>query len=352
MRKILVAAALPFVFLCSSCDTNPDRNGLAPGKNPGLTREKFGDDDLIESPGKPPSSAFQLTEGENGRIQRMAANGGTVWSTPLKHYVGGVRPPHLLYDGRRVYVSGMVGGVTALDAKSGKILWHSDGPGERMCLHGDLLLAAECGGSPAITANGRWFVARSTATGKEVFKTKLPPEIDDAIPIRRCAGMYLVEQNGMTTSAILIDDKGQIRLRFNKYLIDARSAGDDVITLMESGVSRLSLKNETKWTVPFKQSSGDGGRIRQLASGDLIAYHFDPISDSGVGVMRLDPISGDVRWKVFCKPLGVSHSKYKHEARIGIENNRLKVTSVGSGGRFDEFLDLHSGKLIRRDTDK
>src|SRR5207244_167516 len=109
------------------------------------------DDEVTDSSEKPARSPFNLYEGQNCRVERQDPDGQTVfWSTEFDARRGFLQPPHLLYDDQRVYVSSSSGGVTALDANSGRSLWHSDGPGDRMCLHDGLLLATQCGSSPVI----------------------------------------------------------------------------------------------------------------------------------------------------------------------------------------------------------
>src|SRR5262245_20260138 len=57
----------------------------------------------------------------------VGRDGMMEWSTRLEGYLGLVRPPHLLFDKERVYVT-HGDGVTALDVRTGVVLWHSPGP--------------------------------------------------------------------------------------------------------------------------------------------------------------------------------------------------------------------------------
>jgi hypothetical protein len=86
-----------------------------------------------------------------------------------------------------------------------------------------------------------------------------------------------------------------------------------------------------------------------LPGGDLLAFLYGEISDSGVRVMRLRP-DGTVVWQSFCAPLGVSHSIYRHDASVAVEGGQVKVVSRGSYGEFVEVLDAQSGRQIRRTT--
>lgn len=342
--------ALPLILFCSACnskrDPETDTAELITDQEP--SRETF-DEDLFDTSDKAIQSPFKLHEGPNSRVERVDGSGKTLWSTSLNAYVNNIRAPHLVDDDQRVYVSTFdPRRVMALDARTGKILWTTDWPGERMCLYRGLLVATEGGSSPAIDADGRWLVARAIATGKEMFKVKLPDSMDDVNRVRECAGFLLVQQRFRRQPSLLINDKGQVVLRISKYVIDGVRQADDIVIQTTEGASRLSLKNETKWTITPKRL-GDAGGFLPLENGDLIAFWYGPISDSGAGVVRLDPATGTVRWQTTCRSLETGHSKYRHEVTIKLDKDRLKVASIGSNGRWVELLNLQTGKQLRRE---
>jgi hypothetical protein len=64
---------------------------------------------------------------EKKQVTRHDAKGKVVWSVTFDGYIGGVRPPHLVWDQQRAHVTHK-DGVTALDAPTGKVLWHTEGP--------------------------------------------------------------------------------------------------------------------------------------------------------------------------------------------------------------------------------
>ena len=92
----------------------------------------------------------------------------------------------------RIYVT-HDDGVTTLDWDTGEILWHAEGPGDCMCLSGDLLLATDCSSGEDIAKDGRWVVARAVATGKEKFRVRLRQNEWHLLPIREVAGLFLVQ---------------------------------------------------------------------------------------------------------------------------------------------------------------
>jgi hypothetical protein len=71
-----------------------------------------------------------------------------------------------------------------------------------------------------------------------------------------------------------------------------------------------------------------------------------------VQIMRLDPTKGKVVWRVSCAPLGVDHSAYSHRANVTVEDGHIKVNSRGSSGTFVEYLDLETGRQLKRDSSK
>src|SRR5438105_2415201 len=61
-----------------------------------------------------------------GQVVRRDPSGGVSGATPLEGDLGRARPPHLLADADRVYVT-HGDGVTALDRRTGTVLWPSPG---------------------------------------------------------------------------------------------------------------------------------------------------------------------------------------------------------------------------------
>jgi outer membrane protein assembly factor BamB len=284
------------------------------------------------------SARFEIDH-DAGRVLRRDS-GVTSWSTHLGGYLGSVRPPHLVWDAHRVFVTHK-DGVTALDAVTGRILWHASGPGNCMLLSGGLLLATD----------GVTVVALGTATGADIFKVRLPMENFDPLPIQEVAGLFLVQKGELPGGAgdcLLLDRHGKVRHRFDRQVVAGTQEGDDRVFLSSRDVVRLGPDKETRWKVRFEHHQWiAGGGLVRLPKGELLAFRYGCICDSGVDLIRLDG-SGKVVWQGRCAGLGVGHSKYEHKARVAVEGNHLRVTSVGSYGTFVEVLDLGLGKLLKR----
>lgn len=302
-----------------------------------------------------PRPEFDIDHDGN-RVVCHDAEGRVRWSTPLQGYLGRVRPPHLLHDAERVYVTHQ-DGVTALHRQTGKPLWHSVGPNDRLCLSGDLLLAADCSSDQeAIAARGRWCLARAVKDGKEVFKVLLPAKDFDPRPIREVAELFLVqtgEAPGGEGDALLFNREGAIHCRFDRQVVAGRRQGLDRLFLTSRDVVRLSADGKVVWSASFDRRQWiAGGDLLSLPDGQVLALLYCQIADSGVQVVRLDPATGKRVWAASCKGLGVTHSEYHHEATVSVEGDRVKVTSKGSSGTFVETLDLGSGKQVKRETGK
>jgi outer membrane protein assembly factor BamB len=284
-------------------------------------------------------------------VSRRDLSGRLLWSVRLEGYLGRHREPHDQYDAERLYLSHN-DGVTALDMKTGKQVWHTKGPNDRMLLSGDLLLATECGVGEPITTNGRWVTARTTKTGEEVFRVRLPTERFEALPIREITGLFLVQKWG-GHGGLLFDRQGRIFHRFDREVVDGRMQGEERVFLTSRDVICLSAEGKTLWLATFEHSqSPAAGGLVSLPGGDLVAFLYCQIMDGGVQVMRLDPCKGKVVWQASCADLGVRHSAYEHKANVTVEEGQVKVNSQGSGGKFVECLDLGTGQQLTRNVSK
>jgi outer membrane protein assembly factor BamB len=247
---------------------------------------------------EPGSPGFEI-DLKGGKIVRRDPGGRIRWSTRLRGDLGGPRVPPPVWDAKQVYVRHN-DGVTALSATTGIMLWHSEGPKDHLLASRGLLLAAEH------ADDSRWLTGRTVLTGAEVFRFRLPAEVVAGLP-----------------------------------------QGEDHVFLKEREVVRLSPGGKPRWTTALEcHPAAEGGVVE--VGGDLVAFLYCGIADSGVQVVRLNAATGKVAWRAQCDHLGVEHSKYRHEAAVVVEGDRLRVTSVGSSGTFVEVLDLRSGKQLQR----
>jgi hypothetical protein len=277
----------------------------------------------------------------------VVRTGPARWSTHLDGYLGQGRNLDLLHDSDRVYVK-HGGGVTALDGRSGKVLWHSAGPGDFMYLSSDLLLAAD----GRVADRGRSLAARAVATGAEVFRVGLPPEAPDLLTLADVAGLFVVQPGGRGGEgpAVLFDRRGQVRHRFDRQVVAGRVLGEDRVLLTCDALVRLSPTGKVRWSAPFEGGPAyAGGQVLELPGGDLLASRYWCFADAGVEVVRLGRADGVEVWRAYCAGLGVAHSNYRHRAEVEIDGEFVKVTSRGLSGTFVELLDLGSGRQLGRE---
>jgi outer membrane protein assembly factor BamB len=280
-------------------------------------------------------------------------NGKPIWVTHVNGGPGEQSPYQILSDSKLVYVDDG-DGVTALNAKTGAVAWHSTGPNERMLLSFDLLVATASGERDSTSASEPWLLARRVRDGKAAFGFRLPPPFEDPGSIHAFDRFFVVQTSefpSVGNLAFVFDRAGRICFQLKTLVIDMIRLGNELIILMPGKVARFTMSGNTLWSI--RSAYGDNGVISQggivhLPNGDLIEYEYVAGTDSGVGLKRLDPTTGKVVWEAYCDPLHTPHSAYEHRAYVSLEPSKVRVSSRGSHGNFDEWLDVGSGKQVRR----
>src|SRR5262249_9935149 len=147
-------------------------------------------------------------------------------------------------------------------------------------------------------------------------------EYEEVLPIQEIAGLFLVQPHeglGGDANALMIDRKGGIRHRLNRNVLTGKRTGQELVLLTSADVVCVSSNDKTHWKTPFARDEFvAGGDLVCLKNGDLLSCLFCRISDSGVQIMRLNGDTGEVVWRVECAPLGTSHSKYRHDAKLKV----------------------------------
>jgi hypothetical protein len=78
---------------------------------------------------------------------------------------------------------------------------------------------------------------------------------------------------------------------------------------------------------------------------ERLYIRYGPISDSGVGLERTT--NNVVVWRAYVQPLGVEHSKYRHQVNVRIKDDKIMVMSIGER-QIHEVHSLKTGALISR----
>lgn len=285
---------------------------------------------------------------EGDAVIRHDPAGEVIWSHALVEKPGGVRPPdRLAYENWVFVVAGNA--VVALDRGTGAEKWRAEGEHDRLLASGPLLLATCCS-SPPDPKHGRCLVARETQTGSEIFRARLPDESDpDAI--REIGEMLVVTDAGFGKThpayARFFDRAGKLRFELPEHPAQFWAAGSDLVMVTPDRLARIDPQGKTMWETK-ELRSGDGAGFAALPGGDFLTYVWEPISDEGVDVMRVNAANGQIAWKVHCAGLGVSHSKYWQRCYVEVRGDVLVIVSQAAGGHFVEVLDAGKGVSVKR----
>jgi outer membrane protein assembly factor BamB len=242
---------------------------------------------------------------------------------------------------------------SAIDVRNGDVLWTAQGAIEAMRLSKDGLLLVERDVKDEHIVGSFWLTSRDLATGAVKFRTPLTEKDHSLGCFREFSELIMIQFSHdfkEAPEAFLVDREGNLRWRIQDEICGALLKGKDGVFVTDHQVMRLTPDGKTVWTWPWsnREFFASGG-IVDLSDGDLVAYRYCPIADSGVALVRLDPANGKGKWSARCAGLGVAHSKYYHHATAQIEDDNLKVRSKGSAGRFIEWIDLRTGQQVRRE---
>jgi hypothetical protein len=285
-----------------------------------------------------------IVDEEAGRVLRRDADGKLEWTTALDASLRSWWWPSLLSDGHRIFVKQQFKGVWALDPETGKVVWHVAVPNECFWLSGNLL----------ILADARQVVALTADAGTEVFRLSLPTDRNfRPVAIEETAGLFMVQTHESPSGkgdTFLFDRAGQIRHRFPRQVVTVVPEGQDRVFLTSADVRRVTRDDRTVWSTPLASPEWiAGGKILEAPDGDLVAFLYGGIANTGVQLIRVDPDEGKKRWEAYCDPLpNVIHSEYLHAVDVEWCDGHLRVISHGSAGNFVEWLDGQTGKRTRR----
>jgi hypothetical protein len=119
-----------------------------------------------------------------------------------------------------------------------------------------------------------------------------------------------------------------------------------LLTLTLCGLCHAADSVEKQWfgSVDGVFTKGEFIDLNTNAT-ERLYIRYGPISDSGVELERT--ADNVVVWRAHVQPLGVEHSKYRHEVRVRIEDDKVLVTSIGA----EQIYEVHSvktGAIISR----
>jgi len=312
-----------------------------------------------------------------------AGNGTKIWSTPYaaasKPSVGDGPRSTPTVDGNNVYGLGANGDLVALEAKSGKLLWHKNilqeykgeniawGICESVLIDGDKIVCTP--GSPTATV-----VALKKQTGQEIW-TCLSPQKD----VPGYASINVTEATGKR-QYVVFTGNGTIGVSANdgKFLWREDSANNGTANcssplVVDNYVFSASNYGKGGALVELSQNS-DGVEAKLVyATNDMKSHHGDMVikdglifgsNDPGI-LMCLDLKTGKIKWQN--RSVGKGSMTYADGALyLRSENGPIAlVAATGEGyielGQFDQpdrstqqawtHPVVAEGKLFIRDQD-
>jgi RNA polymerase sigma factor (sigma-70 family) len=144
----------------------------------------------------------------------------------------------------------------------------------------------------------------------------------------------------------------------------AQTLSKEGTALAEEASAKASVGDENKADEPKVRSDQGQGlpsvhrsmvdKAVRLADGDWLVYRYQPTSDSGVQVYRMDSTMSKRRWHARCNGLGQAHEQFGQSVDANVVADQVIITCEtrggwgGDGSHFEERLDLATGKQIER----
>lgn len=140
--------------------------------------------------------------------------------------------------------------------------------------------------------------------------------------------------------------------RAARVIFGSQFSGKTEIIAVEFGSRNMGKKPEIVPIVPSNQNlhvHDPEARSCFFSASDVLVSLHGPITDSGVQLIRVDltPSTPPIVWDAFAEPLGVDHSKYRHDAHVFVHGDRCVLVSDGAA-TFVEIRDLATGALVKR----
>jgi outer membrane protein assembly factor BamB len=297
------------------------------------------DGTIVDVASRTAVSAPDVVRFESGEVVHRSTK-GVRWRFRLAG-ARSVRPPDLVTT-KRMVVAAVESDLVGIDRATGKERWRITVPNDRLHAAGDLVLSLDSNAYlPAVPK--RWLVARRDWDGTEVFRVELPRKADPEALFD--LGRLLLVRNRHPHFSLVIDRTGRIVFELRERVSAGVPIGNGWLVVTDKRVARLDAKGSVVWELPgFENDFVMGTGILVLPGGDALVYNHGAISDSGVELLRVGLADGKVRWRRRADPLGVGHSKYRHQAYVvRIPGDELAVVSQGSYGSWIERVDALTG---------
>jgi outer membrane protein assembly factor BamB len=316
-----------------------------------LYRERYADRELEISSGMVKAAergAIRvISEGYTQRsVERVDSQGNVVWSVEMPPYIPYCRPrPWLRFKSTVIVARG--DGLVSVEFDTGKTLWTSEGPNNRLAVAGNLVLAA-CHSSTATRSQRA--VARNGDTGKLEWKLRLPGSGEPHAIVAGGGLIWITGSDERKGYTYVVDRQGTLLRQFPECVSSFHSAGGKVVIASEKRIAALDPRAKTVWEILHDHNDEWPCGMTGICPGpgrDFLVYFFGAICDSGVHVWRVCATDGKILWKKYCPGLQISHSKYSHAVYVHRVRGELVVVSQGAS-YFVEVLSIETGKRVRR----
>ena len=333
-RGLLLLRNLPALRNVAAVQTRVTRHGAVEfeASNPGV---------MVFLPYRPVAPTYEVhADDEGGSVVRLDSSGKPLWSVHL---------PHLTFGdpvwNQKVVVCSEEDGAAALDAATGRVLWHSRGDNYNFTINGDIVVSA----APEQPAHGSYparppsIMGRRLTDGQPLFTLTLPPGgIWNSYYCSPLGDGFLCSRP-LNDTTYLIDGAGRIRLRLDKNASVGMCYASGWILLKSDGFERLGADGRQIWSAPLDHMTGMAGEILQLPSGEIIGLAYDPRFE-GYELLRINAQTGVVAWRCPVR-WALAHSAYSLEAHAQLRGALLAVTSLDLEITVRVF-DAKTGRLL------
>lgn len=143
---------------------------------------------------------------------------------------------------------------------------------------------------------------------------------------------------------LALDHAGHERFRVDGPIVTAAAEGNGWVFLMPGDVRRVRQDGSTAWTTPMDWG-GTSGQLLCCPDGDLIGLTYNRSGET-YQVIRLDSLTGAVKWR-YTKPWYPSnHFVYSLEAHMELRRGLLAITQDGTDGTYVTVIDARTGQAM------
>ncbi|PCJ53310.1 MAG: hypothetical protein COA79_22960 [Planctomycetota bacterium] len=317
-------------------------------KNWKIYKEKYADRKLEISSGMVRSHAIKpISITKKGKVEFNKVDGKTfkvVWKRNLNESISISDSSRWAIGNNEVYIT-KYKGLIALDKKSGKTLWQSDGPTWRLLAIENLIIA--CDGDSRDKDKARFVVARKAINGEIAWKTEISQDGTPTKIIFNSGYNWVIGTKDMVEGyTYLITPKGKILKKYKEYVTDIFNKGNDIIFVSNIRIAKIDKDTNLIWEVSHGTKTPfpfNNARIMDAKNDNLLMYFYSPLSPSSVSVWKINSQKGELKWKTVCPSIAYGpNSKYRHNVYLKIVKEEIAVVSKG-GWYFLEILSLKTG---------